>query len=55
MDSSNEVEGPTKKVKFSVLYAQDRWYSVSEYQEGALSKKYVPKYMVSLASYKGCS
>ena len=52
MDSSSEeimVEWLTKKLKFSVSYARDPWHSVSEDHEGALSKKYVPKYTVSLS------
>ena len=40
-----ELERPTKKLKLSVsrARAQDRWHFISEAQEQALSKKFVPK------------
>ena len=40
-----ELERPSKKLKLSVsrARAQDRWHFISEAQEQALSKKFVPK------------
>ena len=42
-----EVERPTNKLKLSTSHAQNRLQFISKDQEGTLSKKYVPKNMVS--------
>ena len=42
-----ELKGPTKKLKLSLSHARNHWHFISEEQEEELSRKYMPKNMVS--------